>query len=56
VSCSKDGLKKITQTSQIIGDVSYHDYEGILIEEEEKSRIIRDMGDKNKIMILKNHG
>jgi ribulose-5-phosphate 4-epimerase/fuculose-1-phosphate aldolase len=36
--------------------LSYHDYEGISETPEECERIVRDLGPKNKVMILRNHG
>ena len=56
VSCQKQGLLAISQLSMnVICDVCYHDYEGLALEAEEKVRLVKDLGDKN-IMILRNHG
>lgn len=56
VSAQKDGLLPITQTAMIaLDDVSYHDYEGIAFEEDERARLVADLGDKH-MMILRNHG
>jgi ribulose-5-phosphate 4-epimerase/fuculose-1-phosphate aldolase len=56
VSCQKEGLLPISQQSlyPMIG-LAYHDYEGVALNPEEKSRLVRDLGDKNS-MILRNHG
>jgi ribulose-5-phosphate 4-epimerase/fuculose-1-phosphate aldolase len=35
--------------------VSYHDYEGLAIDIDERQRLVRDLGD-NPVMILRNHG
>lgn len=35
--------------------IALHDYEGIVLSEEERPRLIKDLGDK-RAMILKNHG
>jgi adducin len=43
----KCGLLPICQEAIIIGPVAYHDYKGILSEEEEKKSIVDDLGDKN---------
>ena len=39
----------------ILGEVAYHDYEGIALRNEEKERLVKNLGDR-KAMILKNHG
>ncbi|XP_066931002.1 alpha-adducin-like [Clytia hemisphaerica] len=56
VSSMKCGLLRISQESLVVGNVSYHDYKGILINEEERESIQNDLGTENKIMILRNHG
>ncbi|CAK5017149.1 unnamed protein product [Meloidogyne enterolobii] len=55
VSAMKCGLLPICQEAMIIGPVAYHDYQGILTDDEEKKSIVSDLGDKN-VMILRNHG
>jgi len=56
VSVQKDGLRRYTQFAmQVVNDLGYHDYEGIALELEERERIVRDLGEKNLLM-LKNHG
>jgi ribulose-5-phosphate 4-epimerase/fuculose-1-phosphate aldolase len=37
------------------GRVAYHDLEGVTVDTGERSRIVRDLGDKH-VMILRNHG
>jgi ribulose-5-phosphate 4-epimerase/fuculose-1-phosphate aldolase len=37
------------------GRVAYHDFEGITVEEGERERLVRDIGDKPAV-ILRNHG
>ncbi len=56
VSCQKEGLLPISQQSlyPMIG-LAYHDYEGVALNPEEKARLVRDLGDRNS-MILRNHG
>lgn len=56
ISSMKCGFLRISQESLIVGDVSYHDYFGILVNEEEKESIRNDLGPVNKIMFLRNHG
>ena len=56
VSVQKDGLRRYTQFSMIVNnDLAYHDYEGIALDLDERERIVKDMGDKNLLM-LRNHG
>lgn len=56
VSAMKTGLLPIAQTSMRWAQgVSYHDYEGIAIDLEERERLVRDLG-TNDAMILRNHG
>ena len=56
LSILKCGLLPISQEALICGQVGYHDYEGILVDEAMKERIRNDLGPKNKILILRNHG
>jgi ribulose-5-phosphate 4-epimerase/fuculose-1-phosphate aldolase len=56
VSAQKEGLLPISQHALIIvPNVAYHDYEGIALNHEEKTRLVADLGDKTT-MILRNHG
>ena len=56
ISTLKCGFLPISQEALLCGRVSYHDYEGILVDEPMRARIKQDLGPKNKIMILRNHG
>uniref|UniRef100_A0AC35FTX3 Class II aldolase/adducin N-terminal domain-containing protein n=1 Tax=Panagrolaimus sp. PS1159 TaxID=55785 RepID=A0AC35FTX3_9BILA len=55
VSSMKCGLLPICQEAMIIGPIAYHDYQGIVSDEEERESIVHDLGDKN-VMLLRNHG
>ncbi|WP_300529404.1 class II aldolase/adducin family protein [Maricaulis sp.] len=56
VAAQKRGLLPVSQLAMnVYNDVSYHDYEGIALEADEKVRLVADLGDKN-LMILNNHG
>ena len=56
VSAQKEGLLPLSQHALIIlPNVAYHDYEGIALNHDERSRLVADLGDKNT-MILRNHG
>ena len=51
VSAMKCRLLPISQEALIVGDVSYHQYEGILIDNEEKIKIKNNLGPKNKVYL-----
>jgi ribulose-5-phosphate 4-epimerase/fuculose-1-phosphate aldolase len=56
VSAQKAGLRAISQQSLIpLSSLAYHDYEGLALNEEEKPRLVSDLGDKS-FLILRNHG
>jgi ribulose-5-phosphate 4-epimerase/fuculose-1-phosphate aldolase len=56
VSAQRNGVLPISQQSMVVlSSLAYHDYEGIALNEEEKPRLVRDLGDKNFFM-LRNHG
>jgi ribulose-5-phosphate 4-epimerase/fuculose-1-phosphate aldolase len=55
VSAMKAGLMPFAQTAMRFIDIGYHEYEGIAIELEEQARLVRDLGDR-EAMILRNHG
>lgn len=56
VSAQRKGLLPISQTAMIVlGDMAYHDYEGVALDLDERERLVRDIGTKNLLM-LRNHG
>ena len=56
VSVQKDGLLPISQQSLfVLASLSYHEYEGLALNEDEKSRLVADLGNKSNL-ILRNHG
>jgi len=55
VSAMKIGLMPIAQTAMRFADIGYHDYEGVAIEMDEQERLVRDLGNR-EAMILRNHG
>src|SRR2546426_2342742 len=56
VSAQKHGLLPISQQAMFaLSSLAYHEYEGLALDEEEKPRLIADLGNKN-YMILRNHG
>ncbi|KAF2362529.1 Class II aldolase/adducin N-terminal [Trinorchestia longiramus] len=56
VSAMKLGLLPLSQESLMFGDISYHTYQGILVDPEEKEQLARNLGPINKVMLLRNHG
>jgi ribulose-5-phosphate 4-epimerase/fuculose-1-phosphate aldolase len=56
VSAQKQGLLPITQMAlTCLGEVRYHAYEGVADAEDERARIVEDLGD-GTMLILRNHG
>jgi ribulose-5-phosphate 4-epimerase/fuculose-1-phosphate aldolase len=57
VSAMKCGLLPISQHAmRVQQQVTYHDYEGIALDMDERTRMAKDLGKKSKAMILRNHG
>jgi len=56
VSAQENGLLPLSQQAMFaLSSLGYHDYEGLALDEEEKPRLVSDLGDR-KFMILRNHG
>ena len=56
ISAQKNGVLPISQQSTfVLASLAYHDYEGVALRDEEKPRLVRDLGDKQYLM-LRNHG
>jgi len=56
VAAHEQGLLPLTQTAMLVlGDLAFHDYEGIAVDHDERQRIVADLGDKGA-MLLRNHG
>ncbi|XP_023816706.1 alpha-adducin isoform X4 [Oryzias latipes] len=56
VSAMKCGLLPISPEALSLGEVAYHDYHGILVDDEETTLIQKNIGPKSKVLILRNHG
>ncbi|XP_067657478.1 protein hu-li tai shao-like isoform X13 [Haliotis asinina] len=56
VSAMKCGLLPLSQESLICGNISTHEYTGILVDQEERDKLARNLGPTNKVMLLRNHG
>ena len=56
VSAQAEGLLPISQQAMFsLASLAYHDYEGLALNEDEKPRLVADLGDKANL-ILRNHG
>lgn len=56
VACLKEGLSPTNfYAAQLHGRVAYHDFEGITVDEGERERLVKSIGDKPAV-ILRNHG
>ena len=56
VSAQKCGVLPISQQSTfVLSSLAYHDYEGVALRDDEKSRLQADLGERNYLM-LRNHG
>ena len=57
VSAQKCGLLPLSQHALRVYDMlTYHDYEGIALELDERARLARDLGPTSMAMVLRNHG
>ncbi|HEU4968066.1 class II aldolase/adducin family protein [Sphingomonas sp.] len=56
VSSLEGGLQPVNfYAANFIGQIAYHDFEGVTVRSEEGARLIEHLGDK-RAMLLKNHG
>lgn len=56
VSAQRQGLLALSQQSLfVLASLGYHDYEGVALNEEEKPRLVQDLG-SNSFLMLRNHG
>jgi ribulose-5-phosphate 4-epimerase/fuculose-1-phosphate aldolase len=56
VSAQKDGVLPLSQQSIfVLASLAYHDYEGVALRDDEKPRLVADLGDRHFLM-LRNHG
>lgn len=56
VSAQKEGLLPVSQQAMFpLASLAYHDYEGLALNEDEKPRLVADLGTRS-YMILRNHG
>jgi len=56
VSAQKNGLLPLSQQSTFaLSSIAYHDYEGVALRDDEKPRLVADLGHAN-FLVLRNHG
>ena len=56
VSAQKSGVLPLSQQSIfVLSSLGYHDYEGVALRDDEKPRLVKDLGPNNFLM-LRNHG
>lgn len=55
VSALECGLLPLTQTAMRFLKIAYHDYVGVVLKDEEKASLVKDLG-MGEAMILRNHG
>lgn len=56
VSAQAEGLLPLDQHAMLVlGDLAYHDYEGVALDLDERDRLAADLGTRN-FMLLRNHG
>jgi ribulose-5-phosphate 4-epimerase/fuculose-1-phosphate aldolase len=56
VSAQAGGVLPLSQQSIfVLSSLGYHDYEGVALRDDEKPRLVADLGDKSFLM-LRNHG
>ena len=56
ISGLPSGLRMVTQNAlRLYGRIAYHDFEGITESFDESARVVRNLGDK-QVLILRNHG
>ena len=56
IASLEEGLLPLSQYAMFaLASISYHEYEGLAVNQEEKMRLQQDLGDAN-FMLLRNHG
>jgi ribulose-5-phosphate 4-epimerase/fuculose-1-phosphate aldolase len=55
VSALACGLLPITQTAMRFLKIGYHDFQGVVLNEDEQASLLQDIGDK-EALLLRNHG
>ena len=56
ISSLKSGLLPLTKDACVLGELSTYSYNGYLNDEEERNKLVRNLGPNSKVMFLTNHG
>ena len=57
VSAQSEGLLPLSQHAlRVINEVTYHGYEGVALDMDERTRLAADLGPTSRALILRNHG
>jgi len=57
VAMQRQGLLPISQKALVVSAfLTYHDFEGAALNLDERESIVRDLGEDNRVMLLRNHG
>jgi len=57
IAMQAQGLRPLSQKACVMLDfLGYHDYEGAALDEDERERLVRDLGPQGRVLILRNHG
>lgn len=56
ISSMKCGVLPISQEAIECGNISYHEFKGIITEDDIRKLLAEDLGPINKVMVLRNHG
>ena len=57
VLAQKGGVLPLSQQSIfVLSSLSYHGYEGVALNDDEKPRLVADLGPDNQFLMLRNHG
>ncbi|XP_070540129.1 alpha-adducin-like isoform X2 [Ptychodera flava] len=56
VSCMKCGLLRCCDEACVLGDISYHDFTGMIVDKNDRDSITRALGPNNKVLVQRNHG
>lgn len=52
----KQGLLPLSQDALLVGKPTYHDYNGVFVNEDEKEALGRSLGPTSRVLFLRNHG
>ncbi|XP_058982169.1 protein hu-li tai shao isoform X5 [Musca domestica] len=56
ISSLKAGLLPLTKDACVLGEITSHAYAGCLVDQDEREKLVRNLGPNSKVMLLTNHG